>query len=176
MMNYGGGQGQMGGWAGSWPSWYGQPGYAPAFGQGGFAPWWGGGFGYGGGQQYGQFGPTPWQGYGTFPTPGFGTAPAFYGAMNDQELKDFVENAIDNDPAIPAQAMISVDARNGVVTLTGTVPNKRIKHAAGDDAWFVPQVTDVDNEIQVVPRRERGTRAGGETTTGGRRGTTSSNR
>jgi osmotically-inducible protein OsmY len=75
--------------------------------------------------------------------------------MNDEELKYFVEGAIDSDPSIPPNSNIGVDVNNGIVTLTGTVPNKRIKHAVGDDAWWLPQVVDVHNEIMVTPRRER---------------------
>ncbi|HEY8477426.1 MAG TPA: BON domain-containing protein, partial [Chloroflexota bacterium] len=45
-----------------------------------------------------------------------------------------------------------VEVDSGVVTLTGTVPNKRVKAAAGDDAWWVPGVVDVRNELQVTGR------------------------
>jgi hypothetical protein len=128
-----------------------------------FTPWsWGG---------FGGFG-----GYGTFPySAGFGFPAYGYGwpAANDDEIRYFVEQSLNNDPSIPPHVNIGVDVHNGVVTLTGTVPNKRIKHAAGDDAWWIPQVLDVHNEINVVSRRERaGT---GETETGtatGRRGQT----
>jgi hypothetical protein len=75
--------------------------------------------------------------------------------MNDDELKYFVESVIDSDPIVPPNSNVDVDVNNGIVTLTGTVPNKRIKHAAGDDAWWLPQVVDVHNEIMVMPRRER---------------------
>ncbi|HUX88023.1 MAG TPA: BON domain-containing protein, partial [Chloroflexota bacterium] len=37
---------------------------------------------------------------------------------------------------------------------TGTVPSKEIKHAAGDDAWWLPGVDDIDNQLTVeAPRR-----------------------
>lgn len=108
---------------------------------------WGGFAGYGG---------NPWLGggYGTLPY-ALPYLPITGAKRDDAEIKYFVENAIDNDPVIPAHADISVAVQNGVVTLTGTVPNKRIKHAAGDDAWWVPPVLDVHNEIKVVPRRQR---------------------
>jgi hypothetical protein len=145
---------------------------------------WGAGFGYGTypaaqfGSGYGNFPYNP-ANYGTFPynqAPynqggyGYGTVPynppgAGFGGypwtpLSDEELGYFVENALDNDPIIPTQSSIGVQVNDGIVTLTGTVPNKRIKHAAGDDAWWIPQVIDVHNEIQVMPRRQR---AGGQT-------------
>lgn len=118
-------------------------------------------------------------GYGTFPFgagmayPSFAAPPA-----TDDEIRYFVEQALDNDPTLPTHTQIDVQVNNGVVTLSGTVPNKRIKHAAGDDAWWVPQVCDVHNEINVVSRRERAAGAGQggqppqrETAMGGRRAT-----
>jgi len=112
---------------------------APGMGMG--AP--GMGFGYG---------PSNWMNFGTFPSTGFGFG---WSPMTDEELAYFVEQSIDNDPSIPADANIDVAVQDGVVTLTGTVPNKRIKHAAGDDAWWLPQVIDVHNTIQVQPRKQR---------------------
>jgi hypothetical protein len=166
----------MGGWQGFAPWWQGHNWNWPGFSQGGFGQNWGTGFGFMP-WQYGQFG-YPWgqvfnAGYGTFPFAGYGFGQSSYGGpMNDQEIKYFVENAIDNDATIPSNAMINVDVHGGVVTLTGTVPNKRIKHAAGDDAWFITQVTDVNNEINVTPRRERAAPGMTEGASGGRRGTT----
>lgn len=145
------------------PSW---PYFGPSWSPGA----WGGFPGYGGTPWFGGGYWGPGFGYGTFP---FGPAPIYPAlarpAPNDEEIKYFVENAIDSDPEIPPHADITVDVRNGVVTLTGTVPNKRIKHAAGDDAWWVPPVTDVHNEIQVVPRRERAAVAEGGAPPAGRR-------
>jgi hypothetical protein len=167
----------MGGWQGFAPWWNGQYGNWPGFFQGGYGQNWGAGMGFNP-WQYGQFANPYGQafnfGYGTFPFAGLGPGPSFYGGtMNDQELKYFVENAIDNDATIPPNTMINVDVQDGVVTLTGTVPNKRMKHAAGDDAWFVPQVADVHNEINVMPRRERTGTGTTEGNAGGRRGTSS---
>jgi hypothetical protein len=128
---------------------------------GGFSggPW----AGYGGGG-WGGYGMGGWGGFGF---PAFsGLAPGIALSMlpqPDPEIAAFVERAIDNDPTIPAHANIDVAVRNGIVTLTGTVSNKRIKHAAGDDAWFVPWVIDVHNEINVVPRTARTAQAAGQT-------------
>ncbi len=156
-MNYGYGM------APAWP--YGNPNWSPT-GWGGFSGY-GGNFGFGGyGGPWSGYG-TPWYGYGTYPFAPMATFPAVgWPQVDDAEIKYFVENALDNDPEVPAHANIGVDVHNGVVTLTGTVPNKRIKHAAGDDAWWIPPVLDVHNEITVVPRRERtmGTERTGTTT------------
>ena len=75
------------------------------------------------------------------------------GLPTDEEITEMVYDAIDADPLIPYDADINVAVDAGVVTLTGTVPNKRVKHAAGDDAWWVPGVVDVNNELEVTGRR-----------------------
>jgi len=105
----------------------------------------------------GSFNPawTPFSGYGPFPA---NVAPVIVGGgarTDDEHIQNFVERALDDDPMIPPHAEIDAAVKDGVVTLTGTVSNKRIKHAAGDDAWWIPQVLDVHNEINVVSHRER---------------------
>jgi hypothetical protein len=146
---------------------YGPAATGPYFGPPWWQTGWGGFAGFGGYPWFGGIAP-PFAGYGTFPYWPTAIYPGMWGPPNDAEIKYFVENALDNDPEIPPHANIGVEVQNGVVTLTGTVPNKRIKHAAGDDAWWIPQVVDVHNEIQVMPRRERVAGAEG-TTTAGRR-------
>lgn len=129
------------------------PGYGPGYGAGlGYGP----GFGFGGPMTmggtypgFGFYGPTWAPGY-------FG--PGYFGAgatPSDDEIKQMVYDSLDADPAIPFDSDIRVDVTGGIVTLTGTVPNKRIKHAAGDDAWWIPGVWDVNNNLEIVPRRER---------------------
>jgi len=137
-------------------------GMAPAFGYG-MAP----GYGFGVGPWYG-YGMGPWYGYG--PGPGLGVGPAVptmagtypspytftgFGVPSDDQIADLIYDSIDADPAIPADADINVDVTGGVVTLTGTVPSKRAKHAAGDDAWWVPGVWDINNNLKVQGRRAR---------------------
>lgn len=105
-----------------------------------------------------------WGGYGpgycpSYPAPGHaahGYAPAYYGGLpTDSEIEEMVYDAIDADPLIPFDANIDVSVDAGTVYLRGEVPSKRIKHAAGDDAWWIPGVVDVHNEIKVAPRRSR---------------------
>ena len=79
------------------------------------------------------FGPPPGPGY-----PG------------DLEIEEAVYANLDADPAIPWDADIRVLVEGGEVLLWGTVPNKLVKHAAGEDAWWVPGVVDVRNELRVV--------------------------
>jgi len=74
------------------------------------------------------------------------------GLPTDQEITEMIYDQMDVDPLIPYDADINVDVDAGVVTLTGTVPDKAAKHAAGDDAWWVPGVDDVNNQITVSGR------------------------
>lgn len=133
---------QMGPWQGPQmgPPWMMGPMCAgPAWGMGpGMGP--GYGAGYGAGYGYGQ-----------------GYAPTYYGGLpTDSEIEEMIYDAIDADPLIPFDANIDISVEAGTVYLRGEVPSKRIKHAAGDDAWWIPGVVDVHNEVKVTPRqRER---------------------
>ncbi len=68
----------------------------------------------------------------------------------DHEIAEMIYDAMDVDPFIPYDADIDVTCDAGVVVLTGTMTNKRAKHASGDISWGVPGVTDVRNEIKVA--------------------------
>ena len=112
------------------------------------------------------WGPGPgWQGYGQ---PGRGAgpcapgyappaptyAPSYYGGLpTDSEIEEMIYDAIDADPLIPFDANIDVSVEAGTIYLRGEVPSKRIKHAVGDDAWWIPGVADVHNEIKMTQRR-----------------------
>jgi hypothetical protein len=145
--SYGSQRGMPGG---TYPSGFQSAGFQPGFQGCGFQPGWGTGFGWGygiptsGTSGYGM----PWSWYGTMPAP--------MRTATDDQIKHMVEESLDADPAIPFDADINIDVRNGVVTLTGTVPNKRIKHDAGADAWWLPPVVDVENELQVSRARRGG--------------------
>ncbi len=88
-------------------------------------------------------------------THGGGYSPEFIatGLPTDEEITEMVYDAFDIDPLIPYDADLDVEIDAGVVTLSGSVPNKRAKHSAGDDTWWVPGVTDVRNNITISPRR-----------------------
>lgn len=150
-----GGMGGMGGIGGpfTWPGTFqpGFPGWAPGFG---FPGWMGGygppalGYGLGGLRRWG----------GTY-TPQYSTT----GLPTDEEITEMIYDSLDADPLIPWDADVDVSVDAGTVTLTGTVPNKRIKHAAGDDAWWIPGVIDVQNNLEVTGRhRARGAEAGAQ--------------
>lgn len=76
---------------------------------------------------------------------------------SDAQIRKLIYDAIKADPTIPPEAEIEVEVKEGVVTLTGSVPNKMVKHAVGDDAWWVPGVWDVHNKVEITPPRGKGT-------------------
>ncbi|MCZ7570169.1 MAG: BON domain-containing protein [Ardenticatenaceae bacterium] len=134
----------------------------------GFAtqPGWGTGAGFGA-QGYG----AGWTPAGTWGTTGYGLGGlrrwggqyseqyTSTGLPTDEEMEEMIYDSIDDDPLIPWDADIEVKVETGQVTLTGSVPNKMIKHAAGQDAWWITGVTDVNNNITVTGRRRaRGAR------------------
>jgi osmotically-inducible protein OsmY len=69
----------------------------------------------------------------------------------DEEIRATVRGNLDRDVRITTPSTINVAVSGGVVTLTGTVPSYDQKNAASDDAWTVPGVIDVINDIVVVP-------------------------
>ncbi|HEX5418029.1 MAG TPA: BON domain-containing protein [Chloroflexota bacterium] len=69
----------------------------------------------------------------------------------DDEIAAAVREALDKDPAINA-ARITVTVEDGVVYLRGSVPISYQSPRASGDAWSVPGVRDVVNELIVGPR------------------------
>jgi osmotically-inducible protein OsmY len=74
------------------------------------------------------------------------------GADGDADIADGVRLALDRDPLVDASAVV-VEARAGVVRLTGTLATADARAAAESDAWYVLGVRDVVNEVSVVGRR-----------------------
>lgn len=68
----------------------------------------------------------------------------------DAEIEVDVRNALDLDPDINA-ARIKVQVANGTVYLRGSVPTFYQIDEAADNAWGVPGVVNVVNELTVVP-------------------------
>lgn len=66
----------------------------------------------------------------------------------DAAIAADVRRALDTDPNINA-ARITTSVVNGVVQLGGTVPTYYQIDAAANDAWSVPGVVDVVNELTV---------------------------
>jgi hypothetical protein len=77
--------------------------------------------------------------------------------LDDDEIADIVADNIHLDPFIPIsdERNIQVDVKNGVVTLSGTVRNPRVKPLAYADAFWSSGVRDVIDNIQVQPHERR---------------------
>ena len=88
--------------------------------------------------------PRPWS-YPAYPPPPLQP-------VTDEQIRNMVYDALRSDPRIPPEARITTEVSQGVVTLTGTVPDKWVKHAAGEDALNVPGVVDVDNRLTLARR------------------------
>ena len=67
---------------------------------------------------------------------------------SDEEIRDEITSRLEFDPWVNHQA-VTVDVRQGMVTLTGEVDVMNEKRAAGDDAWDTPGVVDVNNQLHV---------------------------
>jgi len=72
------------------------------------------------------------------------------GPTTDQEVEDFIYDALE---WLQSTNDVDVRCEGGRVTLSGSVPQKRIKHDSGEIAWAIPAVTDVQNNISIAPRR-----------------------
>lgn len=72
------------------------------------------------------------------------------GPANDQEIEEFISDALD---LLPGTTEVEVRSESGRTTLAGTVPHKRLKHDAGEIAWAIPGVNDVHNNITITARR-----------------------
>jgi hypothetical protein len=79
-------------------------------------------------------------------------------SRSDQRITEDLCERLTEDDHVDASA-IEVQVSEGVVTLTGTVGDRRMKHRAEDLAERCGGVRDVENRIRVV--REDGGRSGG---------------
>ncbi len=69
---------------------------------------------------------------------------------NDDEVSDALRMAMEKDPLVHAE-QISIEVHNGTVTLYGYVPSQEEKRLAELDAWYIPGVHEVVNDVQ-TPR------------------------
>jgi hypothetical protein len=83
------------------------------------------------------------------------------GPTNDQEIEDFVSDALD---LLPGASDVEVRCESGRATLTGTVSHKRVKRDVGEIVWAIPSVHDVQNNVTIATRR-RSRQAGRESDT-----------
>ena len=72
------------------------------------------------------------------------------GPANDQEIEDFISDALD---LLPGANDVEVRCEGGRATLTGSVPHKRLKRDASEIAWTIPSVADVQNNVTIATRR-----------------------
>lgn len=90
------------------------------------------------------------------------------GPTNDQELEDFIYDALE---LLPGTSEIEVRCEGGRITLTGLVQHKRLKRDVGEIAWTIPGTNDVQNNVTIATRRRgRGAARDAESqSTGGRK-------
>jgi osmotically-inducible protein OsmY len=72
------------------------------------------------------------------------------GPTNDQEVEDFIVDALD---LLPGATDVEVRCEGGRVTLSGNVQHKRLKRDVGELAWAIPVLSDVQNNITIASRR-----------------------
>lgn len=72
------------------------------------------------------------------------------GPTNDQEIEDFLYDALE---LLTGTNEVEVRCEGGRVTLTGSVPHKRLKRDIGEIAWAVPIINDVQNTVTIATRR-----------------------
>jgi osmotically-inducible protein OsmY len=166
---FGGYSPSQGGYGDSW-SGYGGGGYGTVYGQGfdedymgsANAPVQSGAYGqgpggYGGGFSQGLAGRGGYgqgSGYTNYrPESQFGKGPKGY-VRSDERLKEDISEKLLRDHAIDASD-ISVEAKNGAVTLTGSVDNRRLKHYVEDLVEDCTGVRDIDNRLTVRARDSR---------------------
>ncbi len=68
-------------------------------------------------------------------------------ADNDDEVSDALRMTMEKDPLVHAE-QISIEVHNGSVTLHGYVPSQEEKRLAELDAWYIPGVYEVVNDVQ----------------------------
>ena len=74
------------------------------------------------------------------------------GPTNDNEIEEFVYDAFE---FLPASNEVEVRCEGGRVTLTGSVPHKRLKRDVGEIVWAIPAINDVQNNVTITARRRR---------------------
>ena len=72
------------------------------------------------------------------------------GPANDQDVEEFIYDAVE---LLPGAGDVEVRCEGGRVTLSGSVPHKRLKRDVGEIAWAIPGINDVQNTIGISTRR-----------------------
>jgi hypothetical protein len=85
----------------------------------------------------------------------YGTSPTTGEQLGDREIEGLVDEVLSVDP-LTCNADIQVQCQGHVITLTGNVASRLTKIAVGNDAWMVPGVRDVNNNIEIKSRSSHG--------------------
>ena len=72
------------------------------------------------------------------------------GPTSEQDVEEFIYDALE---LLTGAGEIEVRCEGGRVSLTGSVPHKRIKRDAGELAWTIPGIADVNNTVTITARR-----------------------
>jgi hypothetical protein len=74
-----------------------------------------------------------------------------HGPASEQDVEEFIYDALELLPGGAGE--IEVRCEGGRISLTGSVPHKRMKRDAGEIAWAIPGIADVTNTITITARR-----------------------
>ena len=72
------------------------------------------------------------------------------GPTNDREVEDFIYEVLE---LLPGASEVEVRCDGGRATLTGAVPQKRVKRDVGEIAGAIPPVNDAQNNVTIAARR-----------------------
>jgi hypothetical protein len=72
------------------------------------------------------------------------------GPASDQDVEEFIYDAVE---LLPGAGDVEVRCEGGRVTLTGSVPHKRLKRDVGEIAWAIPGINDVQNTVGISAKR-----------------------
>ena len=72
------------------------------------------------------------------------------GPTSDQDVEEFIYDALE---LLPGAGDVEVRCETGRVTLSGSVPHKRLKRDVGEIAWAIPGINDLQNTISIATRR-----------------------
>jgi osmotically-inducible protein OsmY len=69
--------------------------------------------------------------------------------INDQQLTTIARVNLNNTSKQLADAHINIDSFNGIILLTGQVPNEQLRHLAGETVGKINSVRQVHNELTI---------------------------
>ncbi len=72
------------------------------------------------------------------------------GPATDQDVEELLYDTIE---LMPGAGDVEIRCEGGRLSLSGSVPNKRVKHDVGELAWAIPGINDVNNGLSITTRR-----------------------